>query len=206
MNRMIIGLGTGRCGTMSLTRLLGAQAACVSLHEPKPLLPWITDPVAARRHVRKLSQQPKRVVASTACFYLPYVEWLHTSVGCPITFVCLKRTRQQTIDSFVQWTEVRVPPKRDHWRRHDGTKFTHTEWDKCFPQYDEPSKRRALGRYWDDYYDRAETLADRKLNFRIFPMNMLNHEGGVKEILEFCGFEEPRIRVGVRAHHKPEQA
>lgn len=204
MNRLIVGLGSGRCGTMSLTRLLGMQQDCHSLHEPEPLLPWIVSEAAAREHLDRL-RRPVEVVASAALFYLPYVEWIERHAGCPVTFVCLRRNLRDTVTSFMQWTEGdRVPPPRNHWVNHDGTSWTHTKWDKCFPKYRADRKQWVITRYYNDYYEWAERLVAEKPNFRIFPMETLNHRGRVRELLKFCGFNHPKVKAGIRVHHKPE--
>jgi hypothetical protein len=45
MKNTIIGLGTGRCGSMSLTNLLSFQGNCLVSHEigGRPWLPWKRD-------------------------------------------------------------------------------------------------------------------------------------------------------------------
>jgi hypothetical protein len=51
----------------------------------------------------------------------------------------------------------------------------------------------AIGRYWDDYYFQAERLAkDYASSVRVFNTEALRTRDGQSEILEFCGFEEPR--------------
>lgn len=203
MNRLIIGLGSGRCGTMSLVKLLGLQQNCYSLHEPKPLLPWIVSEAVAQKHLDRI-RWPVEVAAVAAFYYLPYVEWFEQHAGCPVTFVCLQREKQATVESFMQWTELRVAPPRNHWMNHNGTHWTHTEWDKCFPKYKVADKSSAILRYYEGYYEQAERLAEEKSNFRIFPMDTLNHRGHVRELLKFCGFSRPEVKAGIKAHHKPE--
>lgn len=206
MNRLIIGLGSGRCGTMSLAKLLNLQQDCHSLHEPKPRpLPWHFDEKFAREHLACI-RRPEKVVAVTAFFYLSYVEWIEQHAGCPVIFVCLQRNLRGTVRSFTAWTDgSRLPPSRNHWMKHDGTRWTHTKWDRAYPKYKATSKKAALVRYYEDYYRQAKRLAGEKSNFRIFPMRHLNHKDRVRELLKFCGFDRPEVKVGIRIHHKLER-
>lgn len=190
---------------MSLARLFGLQRDCHSLHEPKPRpLPWHIDEKLAREHLDCI-RRPKKIVAVTAIFYLSYVEWIEQHAGCPVIFVCLRRNLQGTVKSFMAWTDgSRVPPSRNHWMKHDGTRWKHTKWDRGYPKYKATDKKAALIRYYKDYYKEAERLAGEKSNFRIFPMSALNREGQVRDLLKFCEFDHPKVKVGIRVHHNPE--
>ena len=56
MRRLVIGLGTGRCGTVSLSRLLNAQPDAQVRHELRPYLPWAVDEALL---ARKLDIDPE---------------------------------------------------------------------------------------------------------------------------------------------------
>lgn len=193
--KVIIGLGSGRCGTTSLARLLSLQPGCKAIHELRPLLPWNRRWALARQHVRYLRELEAPMAASVAFFYLRYVPWLGRQFR-HIRFVCLKRDREQTVDSFFRLTEE-SPPKRNHWMDHDGRRWAHTDWDPCFPKFNVTDKRSALKRYYDDYYRQAAMLADALDNFRIFPTDALDSAAGVGEILAFAGVDRPVVQPRV---------
>lgn len=128
--RIIIGLGTGRCGTQSLAKLINEQANAVCFHEINPAcMTWDSTPGTVRTMVREFTDvmaggprevtidlsSPHRddpmqrlhslprveVMGDIAMYYLPYVP-LMAQMGVDIRFVCIKRDREATIRSFVR--------------------------------------------------------------------------------------------------------
>lgn len=183
MGRLVIGLGTGRCGTQSLAALLDAQAGVRMTHERfYKDLHW----QGAERKVESLIEEAAasgRIEGDVASSYLPYVE--HILSRSPDTrFVCLERDREGTVASFMAKTR----DKADHWK--SPAAFTrHAGWNRCFPDYDHRlTREQAIGRYWDDYHRRAKSLAAAYPdNVILLPMEALNTESGQREILEFVG-------------------
>ncbi len=150
-----------------------------------------------------------RAIGDVASYYLPYVEMiLERAPGA--VFPCLRRDRQETVDSFVKKVTVgpapvkpkgltlgkrqAAPPlrQRNHWVDHNGRQWVAApRYDNCFPHY-EPglSLAEAIGRYYDEYYQTAEALAARHpASVRIFDVTALNSEAGQAAILAFCGLE-----------------
>ena len=171
---MIIGLGTGRCGTKSLSKLLRVP------HERGGPLPWKKDIALLEARYKGL----RKYNGDVGFYYLPYVELLHANFKC--RFVCLMREIDETIDSYMRWTEG-----YDLWRKHHDQK-TNVKWDKAYPKYDLKSKREAIQSYWVEYYKIAEYYHRNWSNFQIFPMSNLNTLTGCMKIMEFA-----------RVHHKP---
>lgn len=227
MQRVVIGLGSGRCGTMSLAKILDSQVDTACTHEFGSValppskrhkkkrtrqtfdpLPW--DPrneLEMKKRLMRMQAQPHSLVGDCSLYLLPYVFFIAHATNA--SFVCLQRDREETIDSFLRWTEDRSP-RRNHWQRHDGTEYEHTVWDKAFPDYPmRLSKREAVGMYYDDYYRKAETLQKRMPGrFRIFPTEALNDEKQLKELLQFAGAPNPKLpkskvhwHVGPRKQH-----
>ena len=64
-------------------------------------------------------------------------------------------------------------------------------WDSTFPKFEAGSKKEAIEKYWDYYYEEADRLA-RELpeNFRIFDIGHLSDQDGQREILSFVGVKE----------------
>ena len=199
--QLVFGLGTGRCGTLSLSRVLSTLDGFSILHEGRSdcggivvcargsgisrrvdgNLPWIVDAGACRARVDALLDLPGEVIGDTAFYYLPYVEWLAAQYGDAATFVCLRRERAETVRSFLEFT-----PGRNHWMAHDGSQWApDAHWDDAFPTYDSDSKRAALERYWDEYYATAEDLARRIDQFRIFDLETLDGDGGWAAVFDF---------------------
>ena len=131
---IIIGLGSGRCGTRSLASLLNAQADTVCFHEVNPsCMAWtgtertvlsmleefravlaggprqITVDLATRRRAEPLprlrSLEVVRAIGDVASYYLPYAPML---AGMPdVRMPVLRRDKDATIASFIQVMRIR---------------------------------------------------------------------------------------------------
>lgn len=192
---VILGIGTGRCGTVSLARLLDAQPGVICTHEDQPYLPWHfnweneADWEAFHIHVARFRQKQSKakMVGDVAFYWLPYLhEMLSSFPGLKV--ICLKRDRDETIASYMKKTRG-----RNHWMPHDGSQWRlDPTWDPCYPKYpDAQTKEEAIGRYWDDYYRTAERWAQHWPDqVRIFDMDVLNSEEGQDQIFDFLGLKE----------------
>jgi hypothetical protein len=203
--KIIVGIGSGRCGTLSLARLLSRQPDTVVRHECRPVLPWdqARAPHSIRdRFLKLMSLFPDaRRVGDIASYYLPYVhDILDAFPDCGVA--CLKRPQDETIESFVKWVERVHGPGVNHWSR-DRSGLQSNFWDGCFPKYDTRDIREGIRRYWHDYYCRAEDLAARfPDNVRIFEMEgTLNEADGVRKLLEWVGIPTgEQMLLRIRAH------
>lgn len=242
---IVFGLGSGRSGSQSLARLLGLQPGALVTHEKNPHdLAWTGAEDAVLANLREFEQalatgrprlritleepnrdviarlgeeRPIRLAGDVAFYYLPYVRTI-LAANPDVRFICLRRDRESTIDSFLDKTVKRRPfaflervglrrvKNRNHWVEHDGTRWdSDPVWDRCFPKYDADDKRSALEMYWDDYYQTAERLqAELPDRFRLEPIEALNDESGQDALLEFVGVpEDERVyEVGVRENDR----
>ncbi len=222
-------MGSGRCGTLSLAALLNAQSNACCFHEANPsCMAWegtegticsllrdfeaiqsgdarcvTVDHVTANRRKpleRLKSLAAVHLIGDVASYYLPYVDFILEHQP-DARFVCLKRDRQQTIDSFVRKLEGKTTKKgfwnksdrksRNHWLSQPTKGWARDNlWDRCFPSYAlEPSAGLIdyVSRYYDEYYDTAEELQEKHpKHFRVFDMLSLNSDAGQLEILEHC--------------------
>ncbi|MGO8744447.1 MAG: hypothetical protein ACLQNE_00525 [Thermoguttaceae bacterium] len=200
--QLIVGLGTGRCGTQSLAVILSRQDRAQVTHERHgPAIAWQGDHERVAAFVQEcLAASDLDLVGDVAFYYLPYVEHI-LSLAPETRFVCLKRERKPTVDSYLVWTR-----RRNHWTEHDGTKWKLDDWDRCYPKYPMGSKREAVDRYWDEYYDRAGLLESaHPRSFRVFPTESLNTATGQQEMFEFLGLpgDARRIILDVRKNTAP---
>ena len=182
----VIGIGTGRCGTTSLARLLDAQGTALEsvTHER---LEWRVTWEAHPKWLRRLDQQGGGDVALN---WLPYIEMMIRRWGEDLRVICLQRGREATVESY-----LRKMPQRNPWQDSSY------RWAPCYPTYSQDlTKREAIGRYWDEYYARAEELATRHDQVRIFQTETLNDREGQRDLLRFAGVPEgkERLRVGIR--------
>lgn len=185
--RLVIGLGTGRCGTLSLGKLFDLQPHARGCHELFEFNLAVSGPDCAA-HLAALPALAAGADCRSFCdvnlAYLWHVEAL-LEIAPETRFLCLQRERAGTVRSF----ERKAGP-RNHWMAHDGIEFRSDPWDRCFPKYQAASREEAIGRYWDDYSARSAALARaHPERFRVFPMEDLNSEAGQRRLLAFAGFE-----------------
>src|SRR2546423_307998 len=131
--RILLGIGSGRCGTRSLANLLNRQPGTQVTHEEPPRLPWRIPHDRAMTH--RLAQiEP--IVGDVASYFLPYVQQaIEYSPG--IRIVCLKRPREEVIDSFCRWLDKVHPLPTNHWAARPALGWHHEPiWTRIFPQYD----------------------------------------------------------------------
>ncbi|MDA8052239.1 MAG: sulfotransferase [Rhodospirillales bacterium] len=253
---IVIGLGSGRSGTASLAKLLNAQRDALCFHEmnpsavrfsgtPRPFLNTIDefqkildggDPamltvdlsrgVAAKAYDQLCRMQRVRMIGDIAFYYLTYVERL-TRHNPNIRFVCLRRDREETIQSWMRksaverWRSKRIADRisslitreryhesRNFWMDHDGSRWQKDPvWDKCFPKFAAKTKREAVGMYWDYYYEQAEILGQ-KLGevFRVVDTEFLGEANFQTELLEYCGIPvHEQVHVDAHIHRSSEE-
>lgn len=198
MKRLIIGLGSGRCGTVSLKHLLALQPDTTATHEAM-ILPYPYNEFKYKNYMKRLLSRKTEISADVALWVLPYVTTIFEEH--PTTkFICLKRERHEVVNSFIRKT-----PKRNHWTSFRSSYWNESLWPNekkcpyrnCYPRFDE-DKAQAIGMYWDWYYTifgyYQKMWPD---NFRVFPMEDLNISEGCDKILRFAGYENPVIQSGI---------
>lgn len=194
---LVIGLGTGRCGTHSLAKLLGDQHGAKITHElgGRPVMPWRHDGnLAAGAVMHFKNQQHAGLFGDVAFYWLNYVEDLLEAFPAA-KFVVLKRDRDEVVQSYCKWT-----PTRNHWADHMGLQWMECPWDWCFPSYStELSKEEAIARYWDEYYAKVDRLIGLSpASFCQLATRDLNSESQIGQLLNWLDIEHPVITTGIK--------
>lgn len=180
--QLIIGLGTGRCGTVSLSRLFSNQSNSFVSHE-RSRLPWNVDAAKYNTVFKNIHSTEHQYIGDVSFYNLPYVD----SIICDypnVKFVVLRRNLTDTVKSYLKKTTG-----RNHWQQHGGKGFRLCPWDQCYPKFEASSKQHALEQYWNLYYDTCEKIDQSKCFW--LNTNDLNNESKCKEMLAFCGFDDP---------------
>lgn len=196
MKKLIIGLGTGRCGTHSLNKLLDSQKGVISLHEPLKHLPTWEFSIEIYNLIKKeidILFKKYSTVSIVAFNYLPYVTRLMQDYSTSV--VILKRERRDTVESYFKWAGK---GNRNFWQNHDSIKWNPCVWDRCYPNYDNMTMKEAIGQYWDDYYYICDLITKENENANIFPTKFLNTAKGVNKILDACGITNKNIKTGIQ--------
>jgi len=187
---LIIGLGSGRCGTVSLRDLLIHQGIN-SVHELK-LMPWNPNYSLCDEVLDEVLN--RGLVSDIGYYYLNYVEYIikkHPTVKC----ICLKRDKWEVVRSFLKFSSKNYftkPVDREE-----------NKWDETFPTYDKVGKAYGLLLYWNEYYRIAEPLVERfPNNIQIFDMNEVFNTVKQKKLFDFLGIEG-NIKLGIKRHTNP---
>lgn len=197
--RLIIGLGTGRCGTVSFKALLALQPDTHATHETM-LLPYRFNHNRFIAYTQRLWGRKQDIAADVALWNLPYVTAILGEYH-KTKFICLKRDKELVIKSYMRKTRN----GRNHWTRHDSKFWSDKKWPRekkcpygsCYPKFD-ADKEKAIGLYWDYYNIVSRTYQESfPDNFRIFPVEDLNTRDGCEKILSFAGYVEMVIKAGI---------
>lgn len=186
--RFIFGLGTGRCGTVTLSKLLSSQASTNVSHElgALPFLPWEKDRARLQEFLGRVCSREESFVGDISFYLLPYVNDIVDLIP-DSKFIVLQRDKEETVRSYVKKTEG-----RNHWVTHDGTQWRNDHWDKCYPKYLVGNKEEAIGKYYDEYYSKCQEIKNE--NFFFMNTSDLNSENKCLEMLNFCGYNDTIFR------------
>jgi len=202
MKTVVFGMGSGRCGSASLSYLLNEQEGAYVGHELGPILPWDTkDQTGIQFRWEQLQHQSHLypVVGDVGMYYLPYIPMLmksHAMVpfinqNYVLKFVILQRDRDAVVKSYLRhFARQNNNPLQTE--KAEGVKVD--EWDECFPKYDGVTLEEAIGLFYDDYYAYAEKMIEAfPNNAALFSTEDMNSSAGVTKILGFVGITEPRV-------------
>lgn len=184
--RIILGCGSGRCGSVTLSRLLSKVTGVEITHEKEPRLPWVFDENRFVQHREHFSNYHKDTVGNIALDYLNYLE-RYFAIFSELKVIVLKRNKKDTVESF-----IRKSKNDNWWTKHNGTEWSLNEMnDIMFPKYDVASKREAIGLYWEEYYNKIDKLMEEyPERFLLIRTEALSYENTQKAIFAFCGIAE----------------
>lgn len=200
----IIGLGTGRCGSMSLARLLNEQIGCSCTHEmtfdhtkyiARPL--DINNKEMTNNYLNSLEARTLPIKADVSLWWLNSVEDIIEKFGKDVKFICLKRDKEQVQKSYEsKFNNNGTPPGINPLQDHNGEVYRKDLWDCSYPKFEASNRLEAIGKYWDDYYKRSEEFSDKYPDqFKIINLEDLNVPFKVHNILKFCGFKDTKIVI-----------
>ena len=197
MNKqLIISIGTGRCGSVSLSKFLSAQDKVSVLHEGRldsqkirKLIKWENDEGNLFEWLEfLLSLDGHKFVGDTGMYYLPYIERIIDKYP-EVKIIVMERNKEEVVKSYIKKTKG-----RNHWFNHDGKEWEKDDkWDPCYPKYDNSNKQEALENYWEDYKNQTDNLI---LKFpekiKKWTIQALNTTSGKNEILNFLNYNLDR--------------
>ena len=149
--QFIFGIGTGRCGTGTLTKLLSKQKGIRCTHEGQ-FLPWEHDLIAFYQGIIGLLAGASEMrIGNVAFYWKNYLPEIFRDLLDPKVIV-LKRAKEKVVESFSSMYR-----DKNHWSmpggwNWDGRDPQDAPLSLMFPKYD-LSKKDAIGQYWEEYYN-----------------------------------------------------
>ncbi|MBV8652070.1 MAG: hypothetical protein JO255_11430 [Alphaproteobacteria bacterium] len=165
--QLVLGLGTTRSGSTTMTEILGSVEGALSTHEVPPLIYWRPLPEQVEFHLKRLE---------VLRWYFPLVVNC-ASYGLGMLDDFLERFPDGKIVAAHRATEPCarsnfriIPPRSNRWAAlHNGV-WSATAWDPLFPKYPVPDGARAnrddvkrdhIRRYITEYNARLKSYAER---------------------------------------------
>ena len=203
VNRLLLIVGSGRCGLLSMVNVLNRQpGAKVSCEEP-PLLPWRADD--RPRLLANASPAGERGAAK-ASWATPLRSTCRTW-RTPGRRTGLARHRpeaagRETVASFIRFLDEYNAFPTNHWAEEPGLGRYHDPlWTAVFRNTTQPTARKVSGATGTSTTTRWRTLPKSIPTGCVFDMaEAMNTEAGQKAVLDFAGFPEAEqvLAVGTR--------
>ena len=197
---VVIGIGSGRSGTLSFAAFFNQQTDSAITHEWNKCngMHW-NEATFANAKARYDSYMARRgaFVGDVALWNLPYVEYFLRFPNVKV--VALKRVKNDTVRSFEKW--FKKQNRHFPWitdAERDLTSYRHFKaYDSCYPKYQFPSSQPSIAEgasiYWEDYYSQVEKLKEKYPN-RIKTIDlyeMLNDDKIKVDVLNWIGMKPP---------------
>lgn len=200
MAKLVFGLGTGGCGTHSLSVLLCAQHRVRIKHEETIThwTPFITNEGPTIINDFKLlllsmhDNKKYDIMGDVSFPLLPHVD-LIMALYPDSKFICLKRDKEKTVRSLIE----HMGPRGNVYTDHDGIEYKNNKADHSSPNIPRrltTDREEAASLYYDLYYD---TINDYIKYYgdalKIFNPEIMWTQEGQEEILSFAGINKERM-------------
>ena len=207
---VVLGLGTGRSGSTSLSHIMAGIPDSCATHENPPMIYWRPDPEQVAFHLERLAllRTHYAVVFDAAHWWLHAVDAVRARFP-DARFIGLRRKLMSCVNSFVQIKGI-GPGTCNHWLPPDSPLTAQTSWDPTYPSYNflsptegqtEAGKRRLIETYLRDYNAQMQTLAaECPPGWLLLSTETLHHRGTQQRIFDHVGvsgeFTAARLNVG----------
>jgi len=162
MKKYFIGIGTGRCGTMSLAKLVNNCENCNVSQEYPPneldgpnckdkILPWAFNKQKAQLKLKDLLWLNGQLVGDVAFYYLNYIDFFISKLP-NLKVINIYRNKDEVCESYMNKTTY-----SNHWSGQGNCAV----WDKAYPKIDVENKYNAIGKYWEIYKQKTIDLIDK---------------------------------------------
>jgi len=211
--KLVIGLGTGRSGSTTLTAYLGAIDGVCSTHENPPLVFWRPEPEQIAFHLRRFSVLLRYhpVVVDVAHWWINLVDVVLSEFPSA-KFIGLVRGMQECAASFARTKGFGIG-SYNHWVHHPNDIWRPAEWDPTYPTFESPAwaarqpdraKQEMILRYLQSYNMQMSAIGDRFPGaFLMMRTESLSDLSALNELYNFVGVKAPpetsTLKLNVRS-------
>lgn len=192
--RIIIGLGTGRCGTVFLSEFLKHQSKIESCSHESIKYSFIECNIDTTYKQLKEANclNKQNSVAIVSAFALLGVDEI-SKFFQKTKLIILVRNKDKLIKSFINWTKD--GPQNNYWVPNTKNIWHQTSWECYFPKFpelEERTKEEAISAYYDYYYNTCNILS-KKYDSLWINTEYLNDINTLNKILDFCDLDKPGV-------------
>ena len=180
----IFGIGTGRCGTQSLSRILSAQKNSDITHElSNKIIKWNYNEEDFDTIVNHIENNNSNIVGSVGFYLINYIDKLIQHYGIKRTkIIIMKRDKELTVQSYLRKTQGYNP-----WSKKDEM----FPWSKAYPKYDFLDKKKCIEKYYDEYYNIANNIHSKYNEIsQYFNTVDLSNDQKLTKLFHFLGFKD----------------
>ena len=207
MEKLILGVGTGRCGMYSMSHLLSMQnGSNITWHFGNmPIINWYYNDSDFDRICYMLDNREGEYIGDVSHFLLNYISPLLDRYGDKVRIVHLLRNYNEICMSFKNFIyKMSENVSLNLWNSLD---FSNTFYNllsmpnalyfwnlyHTFPNFDETDDMNESIRYYYDYYERAMNKLQEVCSEQIYSFyyTSLNDVQECKQLLTWIGWEFP---------------
>ncbi len=170
--RAFVGVGTGRCGTNSLTRIVGACRDTSVYHE-RYIGPWYGAP--NRELLLRIEESKSELFGEVQCQLLPHLAELRRRWP-DLPIVCMHRAEDEVVKSHIDNIRPMLRPidKKGGVTEH-------------YPVIDAHTHKQALHFWWRLYEEATQGIPGKVIHLG---MSELNDDDRIVNLFDFLGIPE----------------
>jgi len=209
--KVLLGVGTGRCGSTSLAALFaGIDNSCCT-HENPPLVYWSPEPEQIEFHIKrfKLLSEYFSLVVDVSHWWLNVLD-IFFEFFPDAKIVGMVRDTKECADSFM-WIRGYGRGSWNHWVPYGNGIWIAHSWDPTYPTYAIPSssernppraKYRLITRYITEYNAKLRALAESmQRKVMLVPTPHISEVATQQKIFDFAGLsgQVTNVKLNIRS-------
>lgn len=193
MKHPFVGIGPGRCGTLSLSVIVNSCVNCEAFHE-KYLTSWRmnNDDKASLDRMCGQFSSSDYVIGDVSLTHLNKIDWLRDRIP-QLKVVCLHRPKEEVAKSWDRWCFGRALPNKN---------FCETDKDIEWHYRYSPNNNVDALDVWREWWDCAENIMEKVDNAIHLNTKDLNDDQKLNELFDYLEIRpDDRVFDQMRHHH-----